>query len=85
MRYGWPRRLSSTLSYSYYAFSVTRPVRGTATPLFDVFRGNPFERVKAADRFSSEFVEYSTNSAKINDLGVLKAVFGSSRILGLSQ
>jgi hypothetical protein len=50
-------------------------VRGTATPLFDVFRGNPAIRVNAADRFSSEFAEYSTFSAKINDLAVFGAVF----------
>jgi hypothetical protein len=33
------------------------------------------KRVNAADRFSSEFAEYSTFSAKINDLAVFRAVF----------
>jgi hypothetical protein len=42
------------------------------------FRGNPpveLRKVNAADRFSSEFAEYSTFSAKINDLAVFRAVF----------
>jgi hypothetical protein len=39
------------------------------------FRGNPGDRVNAADRFSSEFAEYSAFSAKINDLAVFRAVF----------
>jgi hypothetical protein len=33
-------------------------------------------RVNAADRFSSECAQYSTFSAKINDLADFRAVFG---------
>src|SRR5262249_2263977 len=40
------------------------------------FSRNPRERVKAADRFSSECAQYSTFSAKINDLAVFRPVFG---------
>ena len=40
LHYGWPQRLFWRPSkHSFYAFSVTQPARGTATPLFDVFTG----------------------------------------------
>jgi hypothetical protein len=38
LRCGWPERLFWwSWKHSFYAFSVTQPARGTATPLFDVF------------------------------------------------
>src|SRR5262249_60185534 len=40
------------------------------------FSRKPSRRVKAADRFSSECAQYSTFSAKINDLAVFRPVFG---------
>ena len=48
---GWPQRLSSKpWKHSFYAFSVTQPARGTATPLFDVFTGT-HGATSAADGF----------------------------------
>ena len=42
---GWPPRLFwNPWKHSFYAFSVTRPARGTSTPLFDVFAASPEPR-----------------------------------------
>src|SRR6185437_6188427 len=42
-RHGSPRRLFwKPWKHSFYAFFVTQPARGTATPLFDVFTGTSY-------------------------------------------
>src|SRR5689334_17702637 len=49
------------------------------------FRGNPPSRVNAADRFSSECAQYSTFSAKINDLADFRQGFGCSRAIRVKR
>jgi hypothetical protein len=89
MRCGWPERLfskscSKAWKHSFYAFYVTQPVRGTATPLFDVFAETHIKGSKPLTRFSSECVQYSTFSAKINDLQDFRPLLAISAGLGLS-
>jgi hypothetical protein len=85
LRHGWPRRLFWKLwKHSFYAFSVTQPVRGTTTPLFDVFAETHAKGSKRLTRFSSEYTQYSTFSGKINDLEDFRSMSAISPGLGLS-
>jgi hypothetical protein len=46
LHYGSPQRLFwNPWKHSFYAFFVTQPARGTATPLFDVFTGTPDAKI----------------------------------------
>jgi hypothetical protein len=83
---GWPQRLFwKPWKHSFYAFSVTRPVRGTATPS-SMFSLKPHTKgSKRLTRFSSEYTEYSTFSVKINDLEDFRAALAISPGLGLNS
>src|SRR4030095_16896980 len=89
LRCGWPERLFSwSWKHSFYAFSVTQPARGTATPLFDVLREPTGATKLRIARIGLYCAQYSPFSAKISDLrrvpGPYGAVSAISPISGLN-